>query len=38
MVFSVQSATEVTIGHLEIATTAKQEETTTGQVKRQGNV
>jgi hypothetical protein len=31
MVFSVQSATEATIGHLEIAIVAKKEETATGQ-------
>jgi hypothetical protein len=37
MVFSVHSATEPTIGHLEIAIIAKKEETATGQVKRQGN-
>jgi hypothetical protein len=34
MLFSVQSTTEATIGHLKIP---KKEETTTGQVKRQGN-
>jgi hypothetical protein len=37
MVFSVRSATEATIGHLEIAIIAKKEETVTGQVKKQGN-
>jgi hypothetical protein len=37
MVFSVQSATEATIGHLEITIITKGEETMTGQVKRQGN-
>jgi hypothetical protein len=36
-VSSVQSASEVTISHLEIAIIAKKEETATGQVKRQGN-
>jgi hypothetical protein len=36
MVFSVRSTTEATIGNLEIAITTKKEETTTGQVKRQG--
>jgi hypothetical protein len=30
-------ATEVTISHLEIAIIAMEEETATGQVKRQGN-
>jgi hypothetical protein len=37
MVFSVRSANEATIGHLEIAIIPKKEETATGQVKRQGN-
>jgi hypothetical protein len=37
MAFSVQSATEVTISHLEITIIIKKEETVTGQVKRQGN-
>jgi hypothetical protein len=37
MVFSVQSTTDVTISHLEIAINAKKEETATGQVKMQGN-
>jgi hypothetical protein len=37
MVFSVRFETEATIGHLEIAITAKKEETATGQIKRQGN-
>jgi hypothetical protein len=36
MVFSVQPATEATIGRLKIAIIAKKEETATGQVKRQG--
>jgi hypothetical protein len=36
MVFSVQPATEATIGCLKIAVIAKKEETATGQVKRQG--
>jgi hypothetical protein len=34
MVFYLQSATEATIGHLEITIIAKKEETVTGQVKR----
>jgi hypothetical protein len=37
VVFSVRSATEVTVDHLEIAIIAKKEETATGQIKRQGN-
>jgi hypothetical protein len=37
MVFSVRSATEMTIGHLEIAIKVKKEETAIGQVKRQGS-
>jgi hypothetical protein len=37
MVFSVQSTTEVTNGHPEIAIIAKKEETVTGLVKLQGN-
>jgi hypothetical protein len=37
MVFSLRSATEATIGHLEVAIISKKEETTTGQVKRQSN-
>jgi hypothetical protein len=37
MVFSVRSAAEAIIGHLEIAIIANKLETTTGQVKRQGN-
>jgi hypothetical protein len=37
MVFSVRSATEVTVSHLDSTIIAKQEETATGQVKRQGN-
>jgi hypothetical protein len=36
MVFSVPSATEATIGHMEIAIIAKKEETVPGEVKRQG--
>jgi hypothetical protein len=36
-VFSVPSVTAATIGHLEIANTAKKAETATGPVKRQGN-
>jgi hypothetical protein len=36
MVFSVQSATEVTINHLEVADIAKKEEMT-DEVKRQGS-
>jgi hypothetical protein len=36
MVFSVRSATEVTVGHLKIITT-KKGETMTGHVKRQDN-
>jgi hypothetical protein len=35
--FSVQSATEATFDHLEIAIIAKKEETTTRQDKRQEN-
>jgi hypothetical protein len=31
------TVTEATISHLELAITAKKEETVTGQVKRQGN-
>jgi hypothetical protein len=34
MVFSVRSATEATVGHLEIANITKKEETATGHVKR----
>jgi hypothetical protein len=37
MVFPVQSATEATIGHLEIIIIAKNKETSAGQVKRQDN-
>jgi hypothetical protein len=37
MVFSVWSATQVTIDHLEIAIITKKEEIVTGQFKRQGN-
>jgi hypothetical protein len=37
MVFSVQFATEATVGHLEIAMISKKEETMTGQVKKQSN-
>jgi hypothetical protein len=37
MKFSVQSTTEATISHLEIAIIAKKAETMSGQVKRQGN-
>jgi hypothetical protein len=37
MVFSVRSATEVAIGHLDSTIIAKKEETITGQVRRQGN-
>jgi hypothetical protein len=37
MVFSIRSATEATIGHLEITIIAKKEETTIGQVRRHGN-
>jgi hypothetical protein len=37
MTFSVRSATEVTIWHLEITVITKKEETVTGKVKRQGN-
>jgi hypothetical protein len=37
MMFSVRSGTEATIAHLEIAITAKKEETMTGQVKKQDN-
>lgn len=36
-VLSVWSATEATVGHLEIFIIAKKEETATGQVERQGN-
>jgi hypothetical protein len=34
MMFSIQSTTEVTVSHLEIA---KKEETAMGQVQREGN-
>jgi hypothetical protein len=37
MVFSVQSATEATFSHLKITIITKEEETMTGQVKRQDN-
>jgi hypothetical protein len=37
MVFSVQSATNAAISHLEITIKAKTEETATGQVRRQGD-
>jgi hypothetical protein len=37
MVFSVRFQTDVTTGHLEIATITEKEETATGKVKRQGN-
>jgi hypothetical protein len=37
MVFPLQSATEATIGHLEIAIITNKDETATGQVKRQDN-
>jgi hypothetical protein len=37
MAFFVRSATEATVGLLEIAIIAKKEEAATGQVKRQGN-
>jgi hypothetical protein len=36
-VFSVRSATEAMIGHLEIGIIAKKEESVTGEVERQGN-
>jgi hypothetical protein len=36
MVFSVRSATEATIGHLETSIIANKEETSAGQFKRQG--
>jgi hypothetical protein len=37
IVFSVRSATEETIGHLEIAIIGNKEETATEQARRQGN-
>jgi hypothetical protein len=37
MVFSIQSATEVTNGQLEVTVTTKKIEIMTGQVRRQSN-
>jgi hypothetical protein len=37
MIFSVRSATEATVSHLEITIITKKEETATGWVQRQDN-
>jgi hypothetical protein len=37
IMFFVQSTTEMTVGHLEVAVIATKQETPTGQVKRQGS-